>query len=261
MQVIELKNLCVSIKSQSGALKDLVSNASFSLNSGEVLAIIGPNGAGKSSLLKAIDGQLTHSGTLSMPDIAQHPQARAKQLAILPQQSVLNFPFTVSEVVELGRIPHATGKQADIEIVQEALKLMDLTHLSHRIYTELSGGEQQRTQLARVFCQIWHAPEGDAPRLLLLDEPTTSLDLGHQHFLMQSIQAFAARGVAVIMVLHNINLAARYAGRLLAMLDSQTIAYGTPDEVVNQSNMEQLFGLPVEILRSAQSGSPVVVGV
>ncbi|GAA6137689.1 heme ABC transporter ATP-binding protein [Arenicella sp. 4NH20-0111] len=256
--VLIVKDLTVPVPSNGS--HNLVSNCSFSIERGEILAIIGPNGAGKSSLIKAIEGSLKYKGTIDMPTISHLPKLRAKQLSVLPQQSALNFPFTVEEVVELGRIPHSTGKQRDIEIIRDALSMMDISYLSNRRYTELSGGEKQRVQLARVFCQIWEPDDQNQQRLLILDEPTSALDLGHQHHLMSAIKTFSNRGVAVIMVSHDINLATRYADSLLAMMCSEQLAYGTPKEVVTKSNMQRLFGLQVEILVSHESGQPVLIG-
>ncbi len=238
----------------------LVRNASFSLKSGEILAIIGPNGAGKSSLLKAIEGSLTFQGEINIAELAEETKLRARQLAVLPQHSVLNFPFTVAEVVELGRIPHASGKQRDLEIVAEALELMDISYMAERRYPDLSGGEKQRVQLSRVFSQIWEPDPLFPNRLLLLDEPSSALDLGHQHHLMRAIKQFAERGVGIVMVMHDINLAARYADSLLALLCSEQIAFGTPKDVIIEPTMERLFGLPVEVLLSEEHQSPVVVG-
>jgi len=202
-----------------------------------------------------------YQGNISFTNISDNPTLKARQLAVLPQQSPLSFPFTVAEVVELGRIPHATGKQKDQEIVAQALALMDISYLADRYYTQLSGGEKQRVQLARVFGQIWEAEPGLETRLLLLDEPSSALDLGHQHHLMRGIKQFAERGVAVIMVMHDINLAARYADSLLAILCSEQIAYGTPKQVVVKDTMERLFGMQVEVLNSEQSAAPVLIGV
>ena len=235
-------------------------NTSFDVTQGAAIGILGPNGAGKSSLLKAIQADLKFTGTIGMPGISTQAKLRAKQLAVLPQHSPLNFPFKVKEVVELGRIPHSTGKQADKIIVADALELMDISYLANRSYTRLSGGERQRVQLARVFCQIWEPAEHHPDRLLLLDEPSSALDLGHQHHLMRAIQLFAERGVAVIMVMHDINLAARYADKMLALLCSEQIALGSPFDVVNQTTMEKLYGLSVEVLHSSNNNAPVLIG-
>ena len=240
----------------------LVNQVSCEIKAGEILAIIGPNGAGKSTLLKAIMQEISYVGEISAPLLAQNPQQRARQVAVLPQLNTLSFPFTVAEVVALGRIPHATGLVCDQEIIDKALDLMDIKYLKHRRYPNLSGGEKQRVQLARVLTQIWRAE--DAPnqtRLLLLDEPTTALDLGHQQDLMRSIKVFAKQGVAVAMVMHDINLAAQYVDKLLALLCSQTLAYGRLDEVMQKAIIEKLFTIQADIIQHPQTGKPIVVGV
>ncbi len=238
----------------------LVDDTSFSVAAGETLAIIGPNGAGKSTLLKAIAGEWNHSGKITIEGLAEPSAKRARQFAVLPQQSLLNFPYRVSEVVNLGRIPHATGSQLDRDIVQAALELMDVAYLSERIYTELSGGEKQRVQLARVLTQIWRAEDAEhGTRLLLLDEPTSALDLGHQQDLLRAVSSFAEQGVAVVMVLHDVNLAARYADKLLAMICSQTVAYGTGSEIITEELIEKLFGIKANIVTHPETGTPVVI--
>lgn len=260
MSILKVENLAVPSPAKRSAQHGLVNNVNFDMPAGEVLAIIGPNGAGKSSLLKAIMGELAFNGTVSMPTISPIPNLRAKQLAILHQQNSLNFPFSVSEVVELGRTPHSTGKKEDQRIVAKALELMDISYLADRVYTELSGGEKQRTQLARVFCQLWEPAANTPTRLLILDEPLSALDLGHQHDIMRAVKQFASQGVSIIMVLHDINMAARYADRLLAMLCSEQIALGSPQDVITPEIMQTLFGLPVEILISPNTNTPVVIG-
>ena len=240
----------------------LVNKVSFDVASGEVLAIIGPNGAGKSTLLNTIAGDHEYTGLIEIDGLQASPKARARQLAVLPQLSLLNFPYRVSEVVGLSRIPHSTGQQRDAEIVQEALALTDISFLSERLYTELSGGEKQRVQLARVFAQIWQAQDAaNSTRVLLLDEPTAALDLGHQHQLMRAIRTLAQQGVAVIMVLHDINLAARYADKALALLCSERLAFGTINEVISEENIRSLFDVDVHIAEHPEHKSPVVIGL
>lgn len=256
----------VSIRVQ-GAKKStahsvLVNSVSCHVNAGEVLAIIGANGAGKSTLLNAIAGDIAFTGNITIDGVSDQAKLRARQIAVLPQLSLLNFPYRVSEVVGLARIPHDSGRQRDDEIVQEALTLMDISYLSERLYTELSGGEKQRVQLARVFAQIWQ--QADAPngtRLLLLDEPTAALDLGHQKLLMGAIRELASHGVAVVMVLHDINLAARYADKALALLCSERLAFGTIEHVITRQNIKSLFDVDVHIAQHPEHNSPVVIGL
>ena len=250
---------------QVGVILDTVERLqgiSFSLAPGEVTAVIGPNGAGKTTLLRVVAGELPASS--GRVQIAGQEQAqwslaqRARQLAVLPQASGLNFPFTVAEVVALGRSPHSTGQVIDTTIVTAALEAMDMTQLRDRLSTHLSGGEKQRTQLARVMAQIWRGEDAGA-RLVLLDEPTASLDLGHQQQLMQRVRDFAAQGVAVLMVLHDLNLALSFADRLLALQGGQLIADGPAVGVLSSDLLGSLFGASVELFHHPQTGRPVVL--
>jgi len=263
-QLLKLDN--VSIEVAPGKRDEnhnvLVRDVSCHINAGQVLAIIGPNGAGKSTLLNAIAGDIKYSGNISISGVETDPKLRARQVAVLPQLSLLSFPYRVSEVVGLARIPHDTGRQRDDEIVQAALALMDISFLSERLYTELSGGEKQRVQLARVFAQIWQKSDAlNESRLLLLDEPTAALDLGHQRLLMNAIRALAKDGVAVVMVLHDINLAARYADTALALLCSERLAFGQINDVINKANIKSLFEVDVHITRHPDHDCPVVIGL
>ena len=167
----------------------------------------------------------------------------------------------------LSRIPHKSGHIADQKIVNEALELMDIEYLAQRLYTDLSGGEKQRVQLARILAQIWRtqdipatsASQSQAQRLLLLDEPTAALDLGHQADLMRAVKEFSQSGVAVVMVVHDINLAARYADRILALQCSQVMAFGGVEEVITKANMEALFSTTVDVVLEPISGTPYVM--
>lgn len=257
MNRLELHNLSVTLDG-SQCLHSL----SFQLAAGEVAAVIGANGAGKTTLLRTVAGELqADAGEIRVCDRAHHQwplQERARHLAVLPQASALNFPYRVEEVVALGRIPHSTGRAVDEAIVTEALGALDIVHLRHRLYPHLSGGEKQRTQLARVMAQIWRAEDASA-RLLLLDEPTASLDLGHQQQLMERVRAFAAQGVAVLMVLHDINLALRTADRLLALHQGTLVADGPCTQVLSESLLHQLFGASVELFHHPRTGRPLVL--
>jgi iron complex transport system ATP-binding protein len=237
-------------------------DVSFALAPGEVSAIIGPNGAGKTTLLRVVAGELeASSGRIQLSGREQMQwslRERARQLAVLPQASSLSFPFTVAEVVALGRSPHSTGQVIDTAIVAAALEAMDMAHLRDRLYTHLSGGERQRTQLARVMAQIWRA-EDAGTRLLLLDEPTASLDLGHQQQLMLQVRNFAAQGVAVLMVLHDVNLALSFADRLLALQHGRLTADGPVAEVLSGDLLRSLFGVSAELFHHPHTGRPVVL--
>jgi iron complex transport system ATP-binding protein len=174
---------------------------------------------------------------------------------VLPQLSQLDFPYTVEEVVGLGRTPHDTGNAGDREIVCEAMAAFDVTALRHRRYTELSGGERQRAQLARVFAQVWRPGE----RLLLLDEPTSALDLAHQQQVMAVVAELAATGCAVVMVVHDVNLLAAHADRLLTLHHGRAYALGTPREVISETLFREVFAARVHLGRHPVSGDPLVL--
>ena len=191
------------------------------LAAGELLMLLGPNGAGKSTLLKAISGDLPYIGNvmLSGRELGYwRPERLARQRAVMPQRVEVNFPLTVEEVVQLGR-PGAARRGSD-PAVERLLNELDIAHLKHRLVPGLSGGEQQRLQLARVLAQIIDSP-GD--RLLLLDECTSALDPAHQQLVLDLVRRLAKEeGVAVLAVVHDLNLAAQFADRLLLMKAGHT---------------------------------------
>ena len=241
---------------------ELLSDIDFSLAQGQVMSILGPNGAGKTSLLNLLCGSvLPTRGQFSLGDrpLADWPiRERARAQAVLPQQSSLNFPYTVEEVVLLGRTPHASGAVVDAQILDETLQATDTTDLRHRIYTQLSGGEKQRVQLARVFAQLWRAQDSDT-RLLLLDEPTSALDLSHQQLIMNSVRDLARQGCAVAMVLHDFNLASRHTDLCLVLDRGRQRALGTPAQVLTAELFRQVFGVEVTVKEHPAGNFPLVI--
>jgi iron complex transport system ATP-binding protein len=241
---------------------NLLRNVSMRVEPGTVTAIVGPNGAGKSSLLKVLTGEMTAStGHVSLnhqPLNAWALGQKAKMLAVLPQHTVLNFPFTANEVVALGRIPHQTGILKDELIVADALKAVDANYLQKRFYTQMSGGEKQRVQLARVLAQIWEPTQlGD--QFLVLDEPTSAFDLSHQKLTLEIVRGLAEQGTGVVMVLHDLNLAARCADNLV-VFDSGTIAaQGSPEEVITEELISQVFGVKSIIAKHPVTQKPLVI--
>ena len=241
---------------------DLLRNISLTVHSGEVTAIVGPNGAGKSSLLKAIVGDLPlTSGAVNLngkPLEEWSPGQRARQLAVMSQHSNLNFPFTAREVVALGRIPHKTGLRHDNEIVEQALRRVDGHYLLNRSYVTMSGGEQQRVQLARSLAQIWESSESGS-RFLLLDEPTSAFDLSHQQMTLDIVAAFASQGVGVLMVMHDLNLASRSADNLVVLNCGEIAAQGSPAEVITEQLVNRVFNVSCTISSHPVSATPMVI--
>ncbi|QXH63994.1 heme ABC transporter ATP-binding protein [Pseudomonas azerbaijanorientalis] len=240
--------------------RTVLADIDIQLRPGEVLGVLGPNGAGKSTLLGALCGELpTSEGRVSLDErpLADWPgQERARRLAVLPQSSSLNFAFSVNEVVGMGRLPHASGRVRDGEIVAEALSAADALHLAGRSYLALSGGERQRVHLARVLAQLWPGAEGQT---LLLDEPTSMLDPLHQHTILQAVRDFAERGAAVLVILHDLNLAARYCDQLLLLQQGLPHAYGPPAQVLTAEALATVYGLEVLIHQHPERGHPLII--
>lgn len=244
--------------------KTLISDISLTVIPGEVLAVLGPNGAGKSTLFKVMAGEYQHyNGTLILNDQAFEQHAgrdRASIVGVLPQSSQLNFAFTAFEVVMLGRLPHSTGRIRDREITYQAMEQADVKHLAQALYPSLSGGEKQRVQLARVLCQIWEEVPGQN-RYLLLDEPTSALDLAHQHHTLSLARELAAQGVGVLSILHDLNLAAQYADRILLLGKGEVVAQGVVDEILTPDKISKLYGIDVEVIPHPKRAHPLVVSL
>ncbi|MDG2270899.1 MAG: heme ABC transporter ATP-binding protein [Halioglobus sp.] len=229
---------------------------------GRITTVLGPNGAGKTTLLRVLAGELKpDTGSVFLNDRILKdctPMARARTLAMLPQHSLLDFPFTAAEVVMLGRTPHDTGIAHDQEIVSEALRSVDGDYLSERIYTQLSGGERQRVHLARVLAQIWESsPDGE--RYLILDEPTSSFDLAHQHLTLEVVRNLAETGVGILMVIHDLNLAARCSDQMFLMQCGKIVVSGTPQEVLQRDTIARVFQVEANIGVHPLSGTPLVI--
>lgn len=241
---------------------DLLRNISLEVEAAKVTAIVGPNGAGKSSLLKVLTGEMAATkGEVSLNNrlLQDWPMLdRAQLLAVLPQHTLLNFPFTADEVVGLGRIPHNTGVAKDTQIIAEALALVDASYLQKRFYTQMSGGEKQRVQLARVLAQIWQAsPLGE--QFLVLDEPTSAFDLSHQKLTLDIVRQLAHKGVGVVMVLHDLNLAARCADNLVVFDGGVIAAQGSPEAVLSEALIDKVFGVKSIIAQHPVTKRPLVI--
>lgn len=226
----------------------LLDNFNLDINAGEVTALLGPNGAGKSTLLKVLCGEMTpESGHVSFfnHDLNDwHRSQLACHLGVLPQHSSLSFAFTCKEVVELGTMPLNLSRQEIDKITIKTMQDTDVIHLAQRLYPTLSGGEKQRIHFARVVVQLHQARD---KCILMLDEPTSALDLSHQHKTLQMAQAMAKKGAAVIVVLHDLNLAAQYAQRMIIIQHGKIQADGTPWQTLKPEIINRVYGWQVSV--------------
>lgn len=233
---------------------------SLQMQAGEFLGIIGPNGCGKSTLLAALTGWLPlRQGQVLLDGkpLRQYPtQTVARMVAVVPQASTPAFAFSVRETIEMGRYPHlgrlAGISAADRVIVDEALELTDLLHLQHRSVDRLSGGEYQRVTIARALAQ--------QPKVLLLDEPTAHLDIGHQQAIFTLLSSLhTTRQMAILCVSHDINLAATYCRRIILLSQGNIIAEGSPEQVITEELLQQVYGTLVRVHAHPSHGGPLVV--
>jgi iron complex transport system ATP-binding protein len=217
----------------------------FSLEPGTLLGILGPNGAGKTTLLKAIAGLVPHQGSVQQAGTslsALSIKERARRVAYVPQRSLLNAPLSVSSVVAQGRYCHGSDLAAltrvDRMAVDDALNVTDLSELAERRFTELSGGEQRRVLLARALAT-------EAP-VILLDEPSASLDLGHSLRLFYHMKHLTENGRTLVVVLHDLNDASNWCDSALLLGEGRVAALGTPAEVVTAERVRQVYGVELE---------------
>lgn len=224
--------------------KTLLQDVSVTLKQGEITVLLGPNGAGKSTLLALLSGlQSSDSGQILLDQQllnGMDPQHRARLLAMYTQQQPLNFPFRVEEVVALGCYPLMLGADATAERVAECLAQFELESLARRDYTSLSGGEQQRVQVARVMAQV-----GNGCKVLLLDEPVSEMDLKYQQLLLQRVRTTAEEGVAVCCVLHDLNLAAQLADRVVLLRQGRVVAEGPVATAMTAASLSELYSVAV----------------
>ena len=254
---MEAKQVCLMVDGNQ-----LLKNIDLIVYEGKITTICGPNGAGKTSLLRVLGGDLTATfGSVYFNGksiVDQDLQKRARNLSILPQSSSLNFPFTAEEVVHLGRIPHETGDSHDRKIVQDALEFVDGSYLAKRFYTQLSGGEKQRVHLARALVQVWE--ENDlGERFLVLDEPTSSFDLAHQQLTLKIVRSLAQQNIGILMVMHDLSLAAGCADQIVLMRGGEKIVEGSPKEVLQKNIISRVFGVEVSIQNHPYTGKPIVI--
>ena len=237
----------------------VVPELSIAVPPGSFTVIIGPNACGKSTLLRGLSRLLapaTGSVVLDGRDISSYPAKEvARRLGLLPQTALAPDGITVADLVGRGRYPHQSllrqWSSADEAAVKEALDATGTADLSARPVDALSGGQRQRVWVAMVLAQ--------QTDLLLLDEPTTYLDVAHQVELMELFAELNARGRTVVAVLHDLNHAARYASHIIAMRDGRIVAEGTPRDVITSARVEEVYGLPNVVIDDPVTGGPLVV--
>lgn len=239
---------CIHTRVAAGG-RTLLAGLSATLRPGRFTAVLGPNGAGKSTLLSLLSAQRRpDAGQVLLdgqPLHALSAHALALRRAVMPQESAVAFDFTVREVAELGRYPHRRHPAADeAGIVEKALAATDVIALAPRIFNTLSGGEKARVHLARALAQVWTPRSDGAARWLLLDEPTAALDLAHQHQALRLLHGWAHdQGVGVVAVLHDLNLALRYADDALLLSHGETASHGPVAEVLTAERIASIWGI------------------
>ena len=250
--LIELNSVGLALDGRA-----ILKNVSLQVFPGEVLALVGPNGAGKSSLLSVMSGDVqatTGRALLQGRDVSKYRvDEAARQRSVLMQSNEVSFPFTVAEIVEMGRAPWArtTSLADDNKAIAQALEKADVEHLVERRFNQLSGGERARVSLARVLAQ--RTP------VVLLDEPTAALDLKHQESVMKTVREIAGQGRAVVVVVHDLSVAAGYADRVAMVVEGKIAAVGSPREVITAKRVSEVYGVAVDIETVGSPARPVIL--
>lgn len=237
----------------------LVDGVDLEGSRGELIALCGPNGAGKSTLLRILAGDLApHPGRVVLDGLdtaSATPGELARARAVMRQGGRSDVPFTAGAVVEMGRYPHRSdpeaSRSADVRAVRAAMERTETDHLAGRIYATLSGGEQTRVVMARILAQ-------DAP-VVLLDEPTTALDVAHQERVLAEVRRIADEGACVIAVLHDLNAASYYADRVVMMAEAHLASTGTPREVLRSDLLSSVYGQDMTVVEHPTRNCPLVI--
>lgn len=253
--MLNLKSVCFSYNGEK-----VLDSVSLDVNAREFLGIIGPNGAGKSTLLRIMSNILHPSEgevffdhrkieTMTVKEIARN-------IAVLPAETLFSYDFTVLEIVKMGRAPHlnfwSDGGEQDLKIVRGSLEAVGIQHLSQRNIHSLSSGEKQRVFLAQAMTQ--------QPKVLLLDEPTVHLDIQHQIQILKLLKVWNQTGkLTVVLISHDLNLASQFCGRLVLFNHGSIVSDGTPKEVITEKNIQLVYGIKTKVIDSPSTGLPTVI--
>ena len=254
--MIEARGISYSVKGRK-----LLENISIKLEPGRLVAVVGPNGAGKSTLLRVLTRELLpQQGTVTLDGRNMKGYSYldlARKRAVLTQQNKLSLPFEVRDVVMMGRYPfHKNApEEKDYEIVEACLRSVGMFSFAGRIFPTLSGGEQQRVQLAKSLAQIWESEKA----FLFLDEPTNGMDLLHQYHALDTARRLADKGAGVVAVLHDLNMTLQYADEVLLMQNGEARMFGSPAEVLTAENIEEVFRVPVRLMKLPDSVEHIIV--
>ncbi|PJZ43851.1 heme ABC transporter ATP-binding protein [Leptospira brenneri] len=228
--------------------KTILSDINITIEPGEFHVLMGKNGAGKSTLFHLLSSDTRpSSGSIyfdGKPIQSLNAKSIAKQRAVLTQNPEINFPLTCLDIVQLGRFPHETSDTENLDIALQSLEIVDLLDKKNQNYNTLSGGEKQRAHFARVLSQIWEEP----PRYLLLDEPISSLDLPNQIKVLELCRHLSQKGYGVFMILHDLNLASRYADKITFLSDGKVFASGPPNEVITEEGIQSVFNIEIDVI-------------
>lgn len=254
--MLTAENISVSFRN-----RQILNDVSVRVVPGQFTAVVGPNGAGKSTLLKLLSGEMRpSSGRININGNGLNqfnPKSLSLVRAVLPQHTQVQFAFSVEQIVLLGRQAHASTAGENAAIIQEVMELTGVAGLRSRVYHTLSGGERQRVQLARVLVQVWE--QTVFPRYLLLDEPTSSLDIAQQDIIFSLARVACSRNIGVLAIIHDLNHAVQFSDEMLFLRGGRCVAAGTSAEVFSKSAIEETFGCRVNLFHLDGRTHPLMI--
>ena len=256
-KILKLDSVCFSINK-----KTLIDNITLDIDYGEIACVIGPNGSGKSTLIKLITGELKPTtGNIIFQDKRIEewlPSDLACCRSVLSQSNHLSFPFSVIDIIKMGRYPiNNSTKEKNDEIFKKLINIFDLNKNINQNYITLSGGEKQRVQLARVFAQIWSDNEY-SNKMLIIDEPTSFLDINHQYALFDFLKTMNKKGLTILMVLHDLNQAITYSNKIIMLKEAKLIGSDKIGKIINTKKFEEVFNIKLKLIKNDEMESPII---